>query len=336
MDVKTLTVGAAGMAACYYCSGAPACAPPACAGSAKTAPLAGPAADVRTYDSAVVDYVLDRIITTNDGGTATLDSQPCDGVRIITLDPSADGPFTPWERDGELSGDPGGAGPRGAAEWYVPWGPGPAPADAARGRLLFFHGGGYVWYAPQDDVYRSFGTRLAQQTGMAVLSIDYRLAPEHAFPAALEDADAALRWLAVNGFRLAVAGRTCWGEEETETRQGYAALFSKHGLPVDAGDPAVLALFPEMDAALDVPEITDQCWDTLGVPPETMMCATSRMVIKRKGAAAPVVVPCTLLPYDRRFELGGDLRGSAKAVSLNHPHCAKFCVLGGATCSSGG
>ena len=145
-----------------------------------------------------------------------------------------------------------------------------------------------------------------------------------------------LRWLAVNGFRLAVAGRTCWGDGETETRRGYGALFDEHGIPVDADDPAVLVLFPEMDAAVDVPEITVHCWDILGVPPETMMCATSRMVVKRKGAAAPVVVPCTLLPYDRRFELGEDLKDSAQAISLNHPHCAKFCVLGGASCSPGG
>ena len=56
------------------------------------------------------------------------------------------------------------------------------------------------------------------------------------------------------------------------------------------------------------------------------------MVIKRKGSADPLVVPCTLLPYDSKFELGYDLRDSSKSVSLNHPHCAKFCVLGGASC----
>ena len=38
-------------------------------------------------------------------------------------------------------------------------------------------------------------------------------------------------------------------------------------------------------------------------------------------------------PYDPQFELGRTLRDSAKTVSLNHPHCAKFCVLGGAACS---
>ena len=56
---------------------------------------------------------------------------------------------------------------------------------------------------------------------------------------------------------------------------------------------AVMVLFPEMDETADVPEITVSCWDILGVAPETMMCATSRMVIKRKGAVSPVVVPCT-------------------------------------------
>ena len=142
-----------------------------------------------------------------------------------------------------------------------------------------------------------------------------------------------LKWLAQNKFDIAVAGRTCWNEEEDEARRGYAAVFAEHAIPIDAMDPAVLVLFPEMDASADVPEITVKCWDILGVGPETMMCATSRMVIKRKGAKGPVVVPCTLLPYDPDFEMGDSLSRSGKVVKLNHPHCARFCVLGGASCS---
>ncbi len=142
-----------------------------------------------------------------------------------------------------------------------------------------------------------------------------------------------LRWLADNEFNLAVAGRTCWEETEETARRGYAALFAAEGIAIDADDPARLVLFPEMDALRDVPEITVNCWDILGIKPETIMCATSRMVAKRKGADAPMVVPCTLLPYDTAFELGADLVDSATSVSLNHPHCAKFCVLGGAACS---
>ncbi|MDP4796364.1 MAG: radical SAM protein [Rhodospirillales bacterium] len=142
-----------------------------------------------------------------------------------------------------------------------------------------------------------------------------------------------LRWLAENDFSMAVAGRTCWDEPETLGRAGYRALFAEENIPVDADDPGQLVLFPEMDTNADVPEITVHCWDILGVQPESMMCATSRMVIKRKGADKPVVVPCTLLPYDTAFELGHELAQSSKAVNLNHPHCAKFCVLGGASCS---
>jgi hypothetical protein len=92
-------------------------------------------------------------------------------------------------------------------------------------------------------------------------------------------------------------------------------------------------LFPEMDAAVDVPEITEACWGILHVSPDAMMCATSRMVVKRKGAARPVVLPCTLLPYDEQFEMGPTLAGAQGKVKLNHPHCAKFCVLGGGSCS---
>lgn len=142
-----------------------------------------------------------------------------------------------------------------------------------------------------------------------------------------------LKWLAEKGFNLAIAGRTCWTETEDEARKGYGGLFAEQDIPVDAGSPAELVLFPEMDGAHDVPEITMQCWDILGVAPETMMCATSRMVIKRRGADRPLIVPCTLLPYDEEFELGHDLGGASKTVKLNHPHCARFCVLGGASCS---
>lgn len=142
-----------------------------------------------------------------------------------------------------------------------------------------------------------------------------------------------LRWLAENNINVTVAGRTCWDEEEIQSRTRYAELFDEQNIPVDASDPAALVLFPEMDARLDVPEITVQCWDILGVAPESMMCASSRMIVKRRGAKNPVVVPCTLLPYDTAFEMGEDLSCSPDTVHLNHPHCARFCVLGGASCS---
>jgi hypothetical protein len=58
------------------------------------------------------------------------------------------------------------------------------------------------------------------------------------------------------------------------------------------------------------------------------------MVVKRRGAARPAVLACTLLAYDTRFELGETLAEASREVTLNHPHCAQFCVLGGASCSA--
>ncbi len=143
-----------------------------------------------------------------------------------------------------------------------------------------------------------------------------------------------LTWLAGEGFSLAAAGRQLWNESEAEARAGYAGLFASENLPIDATNPAKLVLFPEMDAAANVPEITESCWDILKVSPSAMMCASSRMVVKRKGATAAAVVPCTLLPYDPSFDLGPTLAKASGKVSLNHPHCARFCVLGGASCSA--
>jgi uncharacterized Fe-S cluster-containing radical SAM superfamily protein len=145
---------------------------------------------------------------------------------------------------------------------------------------------------------------------------------------------AGLRWLSENGFALAVAGRRCWAEDEAGLRLGFAELFAAQGIAVDAGNPAQLVLFPEMDAARDVPEITTACWDILGKSPDDIMCATARMVIKRKGDARPTVSPCTLLPFETAFDLGHTLAEASAPVALNHPHCAAFCVLGGASCSA--
>jgi uncharacterized Fe-S cluster-containing radical SAM superfamily protein len=144
-----------------------------------------------------------------------------------------------------------------------------------------------------------------------------------------------LRWLARNGFSLHVASRQLSGEPEAAIRRGFAGLFAEIGVEIDADDPVALMVFPEMDAVADVPEITEACWGILGKLPESVMCATSRMVVKRKGAAQPAVIACTLLPYDPRFELGRSLAEASGAVPLNHPHCAKFCVLGGGACSRG-
>jgi pyruvate-formate lyase-activating enzyme len=184
------------------------------------------------------------------------------------------------------------------------------------------------------DLQRRHGERLVIR-----VSLDHYTAERHEDergPRTFAATRDGLAWLARHGFNLAVAGRTMWGEDDAAERAGYARFFAEHAIPVNAEDPATLVLFPEMDAQADVPEITTSCWSILGKSPEAVMCASSRMVVRRKGAERPAVLACTLVPYEASFELGATLAEAARAVPLNHPHCANFCVLGGASCSRGG
>jgi hypothetical protein len=144
-----------------------------------------------------------------------------------------------------------------------------------------------------------------------------------------------LLWLIENGFAMSVASRRLSGESEAEIRTGFAVLFADLGVALDADNPAAVTVFPEMDPEADVPEITEACWGILGKSPDDVMCANSRMVVKFKGAETPTVIACTLLPYDPKFDLGPSLSGALGPVPLNHPHCARFCVLGGGACGRG-
>lgn len=184
------------------------------------------------------------------------------------------------------------------------------------------------------DLHRRFPGRLSIR-----VSLDHYTREKHEEirgPRTWEPTLKGLLWLARNGFDLAVAGRTLWNEPELDLRSGYRALFARLGLELDAGDPTRLVLFPEMDARADIPEITERCWGILGKSPESVMCATSRMVLKRKGAERPAVASCALLPYDKAFELGATLAEASRPVKLNHRFCAEFCVLGGASCAAHG
>jgi uncharacterized Fe-S cluster-containing radical SAM superfamily protein len=188
-------------------------------------------------------------------------------------------------------------------------------------------------FEPQlEAVLVQFGDRLTMR-----VSLDHHSKAVHEAergPGSWDKAIDGVRWLAGRGARLAIAGRRLIGESEAEARRGYARLLDARGVRIDVEDPSRLVLFPEMDSGADVPEITEACWAIVGVQPGAMMCASSRMVIKRKGAARPVVAACTLLPYDDQFVTGDTLASDRRKVMLNHPHCARFCVLGGASCSA--
>jgi sulfatase maturation enzyme AslB (radical SAM superfamily) len=186
--------------------------------------------------------------------------------------------------------------------------------------------------------------RFGRQLQLRV-SLDHYTKPLHEAergPRSWAKAIAGLDWLAANNFRLAIAARTCWQETASDARAGYARLIAERGWRIDTANPSELVLLPEMHSERDVPEITDACWAILNKNPSEMMCASSRMVVKRKGAARPTVVPCTLIPYDPAFEMGATLAKAAAAdggmfaagaVKLCHLYCAQFCVLGGGSCS---
>ena len=153
---------------------------------------------------------------------------------------------------------------------------------------------------------------------------------ENTWASALEG----LRWIAAEGIAVAVASRTVSSESESSLRAGFGALFAKIGLAIDPGDRGRLVVIPQMNRSVDRAEKKETGLGLRKKSTDRVMCATSRMVVKRKGAARPAVVACTLLPYDPAFELGVTLAAAAGPVKLNHRHCARFCVLGGASCSA--
>jgi len=183
-----------------------------------------------------------------------------------------------------------------------------------------------------EILHQKFSTRLKLR-----ISLDHYKEATHALergPRSWKPAIKSLQWLSKVGMAFAVAGRTMWNEDEDSMRAGYGEMFTREGIQLDAEDPEQLILFPEMDESADVPEITTACWGILDKNPADIMCASSRMVVKHKGDDHLSTQACTLLPYDQRFNLGRTLKESWRSVKLNHPHCAKFCVLGGGSCSA--
>jgi acetyl esterase/lipase len=118
------------------------------------------------------------------------------------------------------------------------------PASRPDRHVLYLHGGGYIFGSP--PLYRDMTWRIADQTRARVLCLDYRLAPEHPFPAALDDTVAAYRWMLANGAhprRIAVMGDSAGGG------LALAALMRlrDEGVPLPA---AAVTVSPWTDLAL--------------------------------------------------------------------------------------
>lgn len=120
------------------------------------------------------------------------------------------------------------------------------PADADPRRLIiYYHGGGFVFGSSRS--HRGLAATLAQQAGIAVLAVDYRLAPEDPFPAAHDDAYTAYLWALEAGYNAAhigLAGDSAGGNLALST----AIRARNDGRPVPA---AVALLSPALDFAGD-------------------------------------------------------------------------------------
>jgi acetyl esterase len=192
-----------------------------------------------------IQAVLDAVAA---AGITELSALPVADVRALTLELSrqraADAPVLAETRDISIPG-PAGDVP---ARLY-------RPEHATSGLLVYFHGGGWVI----GSVEAADGTcrYLADTAGVAILSVDYRLAPEHPFSAAVDDCWAATEWaaghsgeLGVDALRIAVAGDSAGGN--------LAAVVSL--LARDAGWPDILLqvlVYPAVDARCDFPSIEE-------------------------------------------------------------------------------
>ena len=127
--------------------------------------------------------------------------------------------------------------------------------------LLYLHGGG--WVVGNVETHDPLCRRVANATGARVVSVDYRLAPEHPYPAALDDAEEVLRWLAAEhpGRPLGVAGDSAGGSLSA----GLAIRARDKQLPLTAQ----LLLYPATDPAMTSPSITENAegyfltWDAM-------------------------------------------------------------------------
>ena len=133
--------------------------------------------------------------------------------------------------------------------------------------LVFFHGGG--WVIGDLDSHDVVCRKLADEGQLVVISVDYRLAPEHKFPAAIDDAIAATKWIADNANKLAIdAGRlTVGGDSAGGNLAAVVAIAAR-----DGNGPAIsgqVLIYPAIDFALTHPSHSE---------PETSILLTHTVI----------------------------------------------------------
>lgn len=122
------------------------------------------------------------------------------------------------------------------------------------GIVVAFHGGG--WMTGSLNTFDAVCRNLASLSGAAVISVDYRLAPEHPFPAAVDDAWAATKWIAAHASEFGIAGErlAVFGESAGGNLAAVVALMAR-----DAGAPALrrqVLVYPAVDARLNASSLS--------------------------------------------------------------------------------
>jgi acetyl esterase len=142
---------------------------------------------------------------------------------------------------------PGPAGPI-PLRVYTPMGV--TGQDALASGLVFFHGGG--WVIGDLDSHDTACRQLAQGAGRIVVAVDYRLAPEHKFPAAIDDAIAATEWIAANAMQLGIdAGRlVVGGDSAGGNLAAVVAIHARDNGPTLSGQ---MLIYPVTDLAMSHP-----------------------------------------------------------------------------------
>jgi acetyl esterase len=150
---------------------------------------------------------------------------------------------------------------------------GPVPVriitpDAPTGVYLHIHGGG--WMFNQADFYDETMEKIVAATGMATVSVDYRLAPEHPYPAGPDDCEAAALWLVAEGMKRFGADRFFIGGESGGATLAAATLLrlrDRHGLTPFRGANLIAG-----------------CYD-LGVTPSARLFGQERLVLTTRDIA---------------------------------------------------
>jgi acetyl esterase/lipase len=166
----------------------------------------------------------------------------------------------------------------------------PAQRDGELPGLLHIHGGGFV--AGDLDTFQSAQLRLVDELGIVIVAVDYRLAPEHPFPAPVEDCYSALAWvgakaaeLGIDPTRLGVSGESAGG--------GLAAAVTL--LARDRGGPALCFQYlgiPELDDRLDTPSMSAYHDTPLWNRPSAVFSWTSYLGAEPGGAdVSPYAAP---------------------------------------------